>query len=307
MTRNKLAFIIATKDRLNEIRRVLESLCAQSRKPDQVIVVDGGLNPVEAAVMEFPELSPTYLKTSKPSAARQRNLGLSAVDDGITLVGFLDDDVVLDHEAVKEMMTFWDEAPVQIGGAAFNLANHPPLQAKHLKALPISKRMGLYSHEKGRVLPSGFQTMIGWISKNSYVDWLCSGAVVWRRTVFDAFRFDEWFQGYSYLEDLDFSYRVGRSFRLAVVSGARYYHFPAPMGRGSGRVFGKREVLNRIYFVRKNRELSLPKCVLALGVRMGMSLAAGIRGGKPYDLLRTWGNLQGIFLAMTKGPFRRLG
>jgi hypothetical protein len=33
---------------------------------------------------------------------------------------------------------------------------------------------------------------------------LPSGASVWRREIFDKFSFEEFFEGYSYLEDLDF-------------------------------------------------------------------------------------------------------
>ena len=110
----------------------------------------------------------------------------------------------------------------------------------------------------------------------------------------DEFCFDEWFRGYGYLEDLDFSYRVGKTFGLAVAPEALYRHYPAPLGRGSGRVFGTREVLNRLHFVRKHPELSLWRCYLVLMLRMLMSISAGIRGGRRYDLERAWGNALGL-------------
>ncbi len=72
--------------------------------------------------------------------------------------------------------------------------------------------------------------------------------------------FDEFFDGFSYLEDLDFSYTVGRRYRLAVVAGAGYAHHPP--GRGDTfdfLHFGRIEIRNRIFFVRKHG-LSVSKC-----------------------------------------------
>ena len=291
----KLALIIPTKDRPAEIRRALDSLAGQVLKPDQVIVVDGGARSVEAEVMSFPELKPIYLRAEKPSAAGQRNLGLSAADEGCALVGFLDDDAVLEPSAVEKMLKFWESAPPGVGGAAFNLSNHPLLYASHLKRSRLAKHLGLYSDERGRVLRSGFQTMIGRVKEDIFVDWLTSGASVWRAPVFERFRFDEWYEGYSYLEDLDFSYQVGKEFRLAVVADARYCHLPASAGRGNGVKFGRREVRNRLHFVKKNPELSLGLCRLALGLRMAMSFLLFVRDGQRAHLGRVVGNCIELF------------
>jgi GT2 family glycosyltransferase len=130
--------------------------------------------------------------------------------------------------------------------------------------------------------------MIGPLARTEWTDWLPSGASVWRREVARANRFDEWFDGYSYLEDLDFSYRVGKSHKLAVVAGARYHHLQAPGGRGGSYTFGLREVLNRVHFVKKYPELSLRKCYAALSVRLLMSLALAARGRQASFLARAF-------------------
>jgi GT2 family glycosyltransferase len=292
--RDKIAFIVATKDRPAELRRMVESLERQSRPPEQVILVDGGELPVQGVAEEFTSLRIEYLRCVPPSGTRQRNEGLKRVLPGITLVGFLDDDVVLEKDALHNMMAFWQQARQEVGGAAFNLINHPPLFASWLKSLPLSERLGLYSREKGVVLPSGFHTMIGHAARTTFVRWLPTTAVTWRKAVFDAFRFDERFQGYSYLEDLDFSYDVGKNFRLAVVADASYHHHPAPTGRGSGYEFGRREVINRIYFVRKHGELSVIRCCAGLMIRMVISLFLASRGETGYYLQRIRGNLAGL-------------
>jgi GT2 family glycosyltransferase len=88
--------------------------------------------------------------------------------------------------------------------------------------------------------------------------------------------FDEFFETYSYLEDLDFSVSVGRAGRLAVVAEAGFFHFPSAAGRVSARQFGRFEIRNRLYFVRKH-QLSLSRCYLGLLIRMTQSILGGMR------------------------------
>lgn len=294
----KTALIVATCDRPRELRKMIDSLSGQTRPPYQVVVVDSGSAPVEDAVRNVSFAKFSYLTSPVRSASRQRNLGIAAVDASVDLIGFADDDVVFAGNAFEAMERFWDRSAADIGGAAFNMLNHPPLSFNALKSSFFARALGLYSPRQGAVLPSGFQTLIGKVASDRLVDWLSTGAVLWRKEIFDAYRFDEWFGGYSYLEDLDFSYRVGRSFRLAVVAGAGYYHYPARNGRGSGVVFGRREVLNRIHFVKKSPCLSLGKCYLALAVRAQMSLWEGIGHGSAYSLRRAWGNILGMWEAL---------
>jgi len=300
----RIAFVVATKDRPDELRRLWASLLAQSRPPDEVVIVDASARPSPPSG-EPDGVRPVlrFVRSAVASASRQRNLGLDAVGPEVDLVGFLDDDAVLEPGAVEAMLRFWSQAGPDAAGAAFNMANHPPLDLPGLKRTPIAERLGLYSRRGGEVTASGFQTMIGTVAADVRVDWLPSGASVWRHGVFSCHRFDEWFEGYSYLEDLDFSYRVGKTGRLAVVAAARYRHLPAAGGRGGGYAFGVREALNRVRFVRKNPELSLAKCRAALAARLLMSAAAGVRELQPAHLARAWGNAVGLARSLVEpGP-----
>jgi len=290
----KLTFVVATRDRPEELRRMWRSLCRQTRPPDEVVVVDAGAGPSPLEGLDPAAFPATHIRAERPSSAGQRNAGLDAVSPGTDLVGFLDDDAVLEEGAVEEMIRFWEGADGAVGGAAFNLVNHPPLDLASLKHTRLAESLGFYSKRPGTVAPSGFQTMIGFVERTTWTDWLPSGASVWRREVLRHHRFDEWFDGYSYLEDLDFSYRVGKSFKLAVVAGARYSHLQAPGGRGGGYAFGLREVLNRIHFVKKYPELSLRKCYAALAMRLLMNIVFAARGRQASFLARAFGNTVGL-------------
>jgi glycosyltransferase involved in cell wall biosynthesis len=294
-TRHKIALVVATKDRPAELERLLLSLAGQERRPDEIIIVDGSAAGV-AAVLDRPGLSVLsmrYARCLPPSAARQRNRGIALVRSDIDLIGFLDDDAVLAPGAMARMMDFWESAGPEIGGAQFNMTNHPPVFAAGLKRLPFVAALGLYSGEPGAVLPSGFQVMVGPVTETIFVRWLGSTASIWRRPIFASAAFDEWFRGYSYLEDLDFSYRVGKRYRLAVVAGADYEHLQAPGGRGGGFRFGYREAVNRLYFVNKYPELSKIRCFLTLSLRLAISLILAGRERKAYYLARAAGTLIG--------------
>jgi len=290
----KIAFVIATKDRPSELRNLLKSLSAQLSKPDQVVIIDSSRISQYQITNEFPSLSILYKQFSPPSATKQRNAGLLEVNNDIELVGFIDDDVEFDPHALSEMRSLWEEDSADLGGASFNMANHPDLDFSVIKTSTLSRMLGLYSKEKGMVLPTGFHTMIGNTDRNINVHWLPSGAVLWRKKVFDRYRFDEWFEGYSYLEDLDFSYQIGKEFKLVVCAAAKYYHYPAPSGRGTPFAFGKREVINRIYFVKKHKELSLSRCYAAIMVRIFLSLSFAFMKRDFQFVKRAFGSLVGV-------------
>ena len=92
MSSDKLAFVVATKDRPKKLERMLRSLDNQTRRPDQIVVVDGSQNSCQKITQEFPRLAVSYDTFSPPSATKQRNYGITRVRKDISLVGFLDDD-----------------------------------------------------------------------------------------------------------------------------------------------------------------------------------------------------------------------
>jgi GT2 family glycosyltransferase len=128
------------------------------------------------------------------------------------------------------------------------------------------------------------------VHQTCFVDWLPTGAIVWRREVLEQYRLDDYFEGYSYLEDLDFSFSVGKHYRLAVVADARYHHYPSSSGRISQYKFGRTEVLNRLYFVRKHG-LSVSRCYLGIVIRFFLTLLSFGRSGKLAWLQRACGNV----------------
>ena len=290
---HKISIVVATKDRPADLRRLLESLRQQTAKPAEIVIVDASLKSVESVVTAFPELRIRYVRHWPPSAAAQRNVGIRACDRSATLIGFADDDTTFEPDSFEAMLRFWESAGEDVLGASFNILNYrlPGLQS--LKRSRISERLGLYPTRLGGVAPSGWQSVIAKVSQTQFVEWLSSGAVVWRRDVLDRHTFDEYFDTYSYVEDVDLSYSIGRNGRLAIVADAGYSHFPSAGGRVSPRQFGRLEVRNRLYFVRKHG-LSLPRCFLGLSIRLAMTLLSALRSFDRGMLGRAIGNIEGL-------------
>ncbi len=287
---HSLTLVVATKDRPDDLRLMLNSLQIQTLPPAEIIVVDASTNPVEGILREFPALSLRYLRHLPPSAAGQRNAGIRASSPDATLIGFADDDIVFEPKAFEYLLNFWESAPQDVLGAAFNLLNYPQRHPSLLKHSRMSQALGLYSPRPGTVTRSGWQTIIPGLAETQYVDWLPTTAVSFRKEALQLSLFDDFYESYSYLEDLDLSYTIGRAGRLAVVSEAGFSHFPSPSGRVTNFQFGRFEVRNRIHFVRKH-QLSLSRCYLGLALRMAMSVGSGIVHLNLGLLNRALGNL----------------
>ncbi len=75
---HKIAFVVPTKDRPDDLRVMLRSVAAQTRKPDQLVVVDGSDPNIRSITEEYPELDIDYVRVFPPSLAEQRNAGIES-------------------------------------------------------------------------------------------------------------------------------------------------------------------------------------------------------------------------------------
>lgn len=299
--RNRVAFVVPTKDRPVDLRRLLASIDAQSVLPDQLIIVDGGDTTVEGVVGEFPRLHIEYVRHYPPSLSHQRNAGMARVRPEMALAGYLDDDLVFEPGALEAMLEFWETAPPEVGGARFNIIDEPHPSLVWLKAL-----FGLDAPRRGAVLRSGFQTSISKTDRDLEVDWLSGGATVWRRGVVQEFRYDEWFLGFGYLEDVEYSYRVHSKYRFRVVAKAEVRHLYKPPRRDRLFHLGRWEAVNRMYFTRKNPQLSVLLCYWGLFGQIVLNFLRFLTLRNSDYLLRARGNFDGL-VAVVQGRIDRTG
>lgn len=293
---HRLAFVVPTKDRPDDLQRLLESLETQPVHPDQLVIVDGSDDSIDHIVKRFPSLEIDYVRVYPPSLAKQRNAGMAQLRDDITHAGYLDDDIVFEEGAMEAMVAFWEHADDDVGGARFNI-----IDEAHPHLVPLKRIFGLDAPQRGKVLRSGFQTAICKTDETFEVDWLSGGATVWRRDVVETYEYDEWFQGTGYLEDVDYSYRVGKDHRLFVVADAEVRHLMHPVRKDRLEHLGRWEAVNRMYFTRKHPELSELFCYWGMIGTTVLNLARSLVLLDDGYLLRAKGNLSGLTTLLTDG------
>jgi GT2 family glycosyltransferase len=287
----RLAYVIPTKDRRDDLRKLFLTIARQTVLPDQIVIVDASDPPIRSLVDEFPELPVTYVREFPPSLARQRNAGMAALRETINVAGYIDDDIELADDATERMKAFWQSAGPQVGGAAFTIVNQP---RAHPVAGLLARLFLLNSRRVGTVLPSGFGAAIVPQDHNIRTDWLYGGATMWRREIIATHAYDEWYLGHGYLEDLDFSYRVSRSHELWLVADAKLWHWPRATQMERNIDVGRQQIVNRIYFVRKMA--SFQPLLVAYGL-LGQALRNLLEPVKERNqagFLRLWGNLLGL-------------
>ncbi len=267
----RLCFIIPTKDRPFEIERLFNSICIQEALPSQIIVVDGGALGIKDIVGKFSQLPIDYIQVLPPGLTRQRNAGLNAVHKDIDLVGFLDDDIVLEPRCIKNMLDFWTQAPSDTGGAGLNIIDntYPNKPAWFFKFFFIR------DNNPGQILKSGRNVPYSPAQRTHNVQWLCGGATVWRRDVFKKFTFDEWYSAWGIGDDVDFSYRVGREYSFMVVADAKVRHIET--GIPSERQYLRAYIatMNNMYFAQKHSGFSK---ILSAWSFLGQGFAFIIQG-----------------------------
>jgi GT2 family glycosyltransferase len=249
--------VLCTYSRAAAVRRFLESLRQQKRRPDELIVVDAShdaqTEPVvrELAAREGTPRHVAYYRVSGRyrGLTRQRNFGLARV--GFDLVAFFDDDTVLDPGCLGEL-----ERVLRAGGqivGAGGAVDEPGRGQEKLwrlrRTLGIVGELtpGRYSRSGMSIpwslLPSGGGPVEG--------DWLPGCAMIWRTGPARAEGFNDGFAGYAQGEDLDFSLRMRRRGRLVLVGSARLRHLQEPEGRPDAFRLGYMAIRNRFEIHRR--------------------------------------------------------
>jgi glycosyltransferase involved in cell wall biosynthesis len=271
---DELAVLVPTFKRPAKLRNLLESLAAQSTPAGRVIIVDGDTT-AEPVVNEFADSARAeYFRCVPPGQLRQRRHGIAQLKPTDRLVALLDDDIVLEPEAIAEMIAFWNRSEPTTAGVCFNIINGEPERFSVWHRL-----LGLGASQPGRVLSSGLTTANSHVSADARVQWLPGGATVWRSDVLARSSHVDVAARWAIAEDLIFSYPIGKSEPLYVSALARVRHeHVADYGvQRQDRYHGRTQTLWTYHFVSRNSDLSLARFLLATVVRMaGKFVGRGI-------------------------------
>lgn len=245
----RLSVVVPTKDRLKELLRFLHSLVSQSNLPEEVVVVDASgdasLGRQLRAVFPRPGFTLKYVHTRRAGLTIQKNLGIRISRGDI--VCFLDDDIVLENDFLKEIRRVFDEDQERrIGGVSGRITNPWTIR-------PFERRVRRFFYLNGPgpgvFQPSGLSAGCIAPDESQQVESVYGGVSAFRRMVLEEFPFDEMLH---YWEDNDFSYRVSRKYELRYEPAARCAHLPTSDARPSQRDRMKSIILSQTYFFRKN-------------------------------------------------------
>lgn len=245
--------VICTKDRPDDLARCLDSLSRQTRMPEEVVVVDASATTVESVVDEFRakvgDATVVKLLRTEPGLTRQRNLGVAATAGSVVL--FLDDDTVLDPDYVKELgSVFEEDRQGSIGGVGGTIVPDTTPRESALRRA-VRRMFLLPGYGGGRIKRSGYAEFALSPRVRMEVEFLSGCNMSFRREVLETLRFDERLSGYALGEDVEFSYRVSRSWRLVLTPDARLEHREAEGGRPLGGARAEMAVRNHFAFFRE--------------------------------------------------------
>ncbi|MBI4408036.1 MAG: glycosyltransferase family 2 protein [Candidatus Kerfeldbacteria bacterium] len=230
----KVACVIVTKDRPDDLRRCLTSIQSQT-VPCACVVVDGSTT-AQTVVAQF---GYQYYQ-SAPGITKQRNVARTHISNDTEVVIYCDDDTVLPPDTVVNVVAAFADGSVSgvtgqvIGEPVFGLAKKI-----------IGTITGTYT-TKPYGLSCGLFNIINPIKTKVSAQWLPGAFMCYRWSAVKTLAFDEWFSGYSLGEDFDFSYRVGQHGKLVADPKIVVEHHHSALNR-NWEQFGYMRIKNRQY------------------------------------------------------------
>ena len=272
-----ITVVVPTKDRKDDLRKAINSIGTQLRKPDQFIVVDQSSEPIhEYDLFMFRNLLGKECEfhyiynTSVAGLVEAKHFGvLHSTGD---IVCFLEDDIVLEPEYLSHIEVSFLADPEMCGMSGV-VTNTPRSSRAYVFFHELFHR-GIFADPRPRVYADCARQNAGQFQSILIRSPALSGGVsAWRKEVFGRVSFDL-ASGFHMIEDIDFSIRVQREFGpcLYINPSARLAHNFALAGRDS---FGRREsrkVREFVTFYKKHRRDSWDTFWLAW-LLLGIALA----------------------------------
>lgn len=203
-----VSVIVPTIGRIPYLENCIRSLCRQSKKPDEILIVDN--SPDKRARLVFDGLRTNrvplrYLHEPRQGAAYARNTGIRKA--ACDLIAFIDDDCTADNRWLSELTKAHRRHP-----AAF-------IRGVNRNGLPDNFFATLNYYKEEMFIGSGFRLATG---KNSA--WLDSKNFLVSRTILARYHLQ--FRHYAIYQDIDFSLQILKSgAEIATAPRAVVCHF----------------------------------------------------------------------------------
>ena len=290
-----ISAVIPTKNRPRDLANAVMSILAQSRPPDELLVIDQSADGesqrrVDALFAPAQRTALVYVHDPRIAglvAAKQAAVVRARGD----IVCFLEDDVVLEPGYVLNIERGFVEYPALLGcsGVVTNLPELPRYYQRlfHFfhRGIFHDARVGVHGATQGSGLP---------LIRSNY---LSGGLSAYRREVFEAIPFDVT-NNLFMLEDIDFSTRAVQHFgeRFCINPNARLEHHMSPLNRAVLGSRQRRKLREFLVFYKKRRRADGAGAALLL-LLIGLLLEAAYQAVQARRL----SPIAGYFLGLWDG------
>jgi GT2 family glycosyltransferase len=231
----RVGVIIATKGRPQALPHVLQRLESQTVQPDVVVV--SAHEQMDVGLLDSPCLNLQCL-FGPAGLPRQRNLAIDQIIDNTDIIVFFDDDFAPSR--------FWIERCIEV----FHSNTHVVGLSGTVLKDGVSSREAINWDEAQHLLDTAAADAPPEMSLSSRFG-LYGCNMAFRTTAIGPLRFDERLVLYGWLEDKDFSVRIGTQGRLVESNTIHGVHLGLRSGRVSGKRFGYSQVVNAWHLRRK--------------------------------------------------------
>lgn len=268
----KFSLIICTYMRPEPLVKLLKSVQEQILYPDEILIIDGSINDKTKLALEgynFKNLKYFLVSEEERGLTKQRNYGISRLDQTSVIVCFLDDDIVLESDYFQNLLNTYLLFPEALGVGGYisnevkwdiipenykfkiNEFYYDGWKRKDGSRFVLRKKMNLDSNT-----PPGFSPnfshgrSVGFLPPSGKIyesEQLMGGVSSFRKSVFEEFSFSTYFEGYGLYEDADFCIRLAKKGKLYLNTGAKLKHYHDPAGRPNQFKYGKMVVKNGWY------------------------------------------------------------
>jgi GT2 family glycosyltransferase len=220
-----------------------------------MIVVDGSSDDSTQNLCqeEIPGLATqiNYYRATEIGAASQRNQAMAYASQEVILL--MDDDIILEPDCLARLWTALQSDP-QMGGVNAMITNQ-----RYLPPGPISRSLFRFLHGceessyAGKCIGPALNLLPAddpGLPEVVPVEWLNTTCTLYRREVLPVPLFPENFTGYSLMEDVALSLRVGKKWKLSNARTARIFHDSQPGDhKNNPATLAKMELVNRFYII----------------------------------------------------------
>ncbi len=275
-----ISAIIPTKYRHQDLLNTLESVSLQTTLPNELIIVDQNTSSdIKNAVFSMVNRLEGFKKNNIilkyihdpqiTGSAQARNKGIEKNESDIVLL--LDDDVILEKDLIFNLLEIYREYP-EIAGAGGFITNFITNYNIGLVSKIFSTIfcLGNFADPRVSIYTNPKYSNADYVITSKLFGCLAS----FKKEIFQEFKFDENFVGYSLNEDADFSFRVSQKYKIVIASKARLIHVKSDSGRWSYKKYAENWLYNTYYFFKKNLDKNIYNYICFIWLNVGFIIRA---------------------------------